>query len=434
LAFQYGIAPYLVDSSISNIVRDGWLKGCGQYKSDDLQKSCVGNNGNYRVAAATFVFFLIAAVAAMCKSTANREAWPAKYVLYCFMVGVTIIIPNEPIFSDIFLNVARSKYYEYNAFEEQRMLFLVNDSSNLPLLYLVGGFVFVIIQQFVIVDMAYNWNDSWVAKSNQADAEEAGSGRKWLLAILMSCVVLYIVSLVGFLYMLKDFTGCGSNNTFLAVTIIMVVLVHVAQLTGEEGSLLASSIVSTWAVYLCYTAVSKNPNEECNSRIGEADHLSIAFGLIVTMLSLGWTGWSYTAADKLMTQPTAEDQEDIYSKATDEENIKNEEKKKVTGLVTGETHGTNNEEKNDADAETPGGDKPQELSNSWRLNVALAALACWASMILTQWGKIAGDGTVANASTGRASMWIIIASQWIALSMYLWTLAAPRLFPDREFS
>jgi len=55
-------------------------------------------------------------------------------------------------------------------------------------------------------------------------------------------------------------------------------------------------------------------------------------------------------------------------------------------------------------------------------------------MSLTSWGEIVGDGTAANASVGRVGMWIVISSQWFVLTLYLWTLMAPRLFPDRDFS
>lgn len=302
----------------------------------------------------------------------------------------------------------------------------------------------MVVQQFVIIDMAHNWNESWVEKSNKADAEEMGSGRKWLVAILLSCALLYIVSIILLVYMFLEFTGCQSNAAFMSVTIILVISIHVAQLTGEEGSLLASSIVSAWAIFLCYTAVSKNPNGDCNPRVGENEPLSVAFGLIMTILSLGWAGYSYTAEDKL-TLKSSDEEATPDQPASEEATNETGGRKKVTGVVT---YGTNvhgeqqedaqannaNEEGEGEDESTPGGNDPRKLSNSWRLNAALAVVACWKSMILTHWGEIASDGTLANSSAGRIGMWMVIGSQWFALSLYLWTLVAPRLFPDRDFS
>jgi len=108
LAFQYGLGPYLLDMNLDNPVRDSWMDDCEKY-SNDMKRSCVGNNGNFRVSAATTLFFVLAGIAAVLKPTANREAWPAKYVLYLFLVAATIFVPSGPVFSDIYLNVARGE-------------------------------------------------------------------------------------------------------------------------------------------------------------------------------------------------------------------------------------------------------------------------------------------------------------------------------------
>ena len=78
----------------------------------------------------------------------------------------------------------------------------------------------------------------------------------------------------------------------------------------------------------------------------------------------------------------------------------------------------------------------------WKLNAILALVSCWVAMSLTGWGSISGavveeDGieihTAANPTVGKVNMIVIALSQWVALSIYVWTLAAPRLFPDRDF-
>lgn len=74
------------------------------------------------------------------------------------------------------------------------------------------------------------------------------------------------------------------------------------------------------------------------------------------------------------------------------------------------------------------------FSNSWKLNIILALITCWYAMALTSWGSITDGGTIANPQVGRTSMWMIITSQWLMICLYLWTLLAPKLFPDRDFS
>lgn len=223
--FQYGVAPALVNNAkTSNYVVRAWRDDCNQ-DTLALREKCAGNSGAFRAAGSATLFFVLAAIGVACKPTSNREAWPAKYVLFIFLCLITCFIPNKPLFSEIYLNIGR-----------------------------IGAVIFIFFQSIIILDLAYNWNDSWVAKSNAAEAEEAGRGKKWLSAILFACASMYLVSIIGIGLMLHYFTGCESNNAFISITLIMGVLVTVAQLAGEEASLLTSAVIVLYAVYLCYTA------------------------------------------------------------------------------------------------------------------------------------------------------------------------------------
>lgn len=110
LAFQYGLAPFIHDwSVVDNFVKDAWTgSACQEYENQEAWlKACMGNHGNYRVAFATTTFFFLAAIAAYCKPTANRMAWPAKYVLFVLLAAGMAVVPNEPLFSPVYLNIAR---------------------------------------------------------------------------------------------------------------------------------------------------------------------------------------------------------------------------------------------------------------------------------------------------------------------------------------
>lgn len=224
--FQYGVAPYVYKVPIDNFVTDAWTDGCTGYATQALRDRCSGNNGAYRPAASATLFFVLAAIAVYCKPSANREAWPAKYVLFSFLVLATCFIPNEPLFTPIYLNIARA-----------------------------GSIIYILIQQIIFIDVAYNWNDSWVVKADTAETEEgAGKGKKWLLAILVSCAILLIISIVGIALLFVYFSGCASNEAFIAVTLIMSIIITAAQLFGGEGSLLSSAVITSYATYLCYIA------------------------------------------------------------------------------------------------------------------------------------------------------------------------------------
>lgn len=159
--------------------------------------------------------------------------------------------------------------------------------------------LFIVIQQVILIDMAYNWNESWVEKSNECESREWGSGKKWLQAIIASSVLFYISSLVGIILLYKHFSGCGSNEFVITLTWIGIVAMTGVQLSGEEGSLLTTAVISAYSTYIAYATVSKNPNAVCNPTLGNEDIWGIAVGLTLTLISLSWCGWSFTAQERL---------------------------------------------------------------------------------------------------------------------------------------
>ena len=224
---QYAVAPAIVNfnAPVDNVVSNAWMDGCDTLATTQQMERCAGNAGVYRSSFSAMIFFFLAGIAVCFKKTANREAWPAKYVLFVFLVAAMCFVPNEPLFLTVQMNLAR-----------------------------VGAIFFIIFQQIVFVDIAMNWNDSWVEKSNVAEGEESGSGRKWLLAILVSAAFLFLVSFIAWVLLYVYYGNCSTNTAFITITVIMSILITLAQLSGEEGSLLASATITAYATMLCHSA------------------------------------------------------------------------------------------------------------------------------------------------------------------------------------
>lgn len=400
--FEFSATEIAKDQA-TNFFKDNWLNGCEQYESEELRVRCVGNSGVYRAASAATLFFLLAAIAVKCKPSFNREAWPAKYILFVLLCAATIFIPNDPLFADIYMNVARC-----------------------------GAVIFIILQQIIFLDMAYNWNDSWVENSNKAESEQLGSGKKWLVAILVTCAMLFLGSITAIGLMFHFFGGCTISNVFIAVTLLLCVLVTVAQMTGEDGSLLASAITSAYATYLCFSSLSRNPSETCNPKLGEEDFTGIVLGIGITMISLMWTGWSYTASKAMKEEDESLSGEPLPEapKAKDKD-----ADRQVAGVVTGASSASADGDAAEQErSASTGGESNKGFSNSWKINGVLALISCWFAMAVTSWGSIETGGNSANPEIGEVSMWMLISSQWLFMVLYMWSLLAPRIFPDRDFS
>ena len=59
-------------------------------------------------------------------------------------------------------------------------------------------------------------------------------------------------------------------------------------------------------------------------------------------------------------------------------------------------------------------------------HASMATGSVYMSMLLTNWGTVAGKQS-------DAQMWVSIVSQWISMMLYGWTLLAPKCLPGRDF-
>lgn len=62
---------------------------------------------------------------------------------------------------------------------------------------------------------------------------------------------------------------------------------------------------------------------------------------------------------------------------------------------------------------------------------ALASMTM--GMVLTNWSPL-GTSAQLSIDQGVIALWVKIASSWATAALYIWTVIAPALFPDRDFS
>jgi serine incorporator 1/3 len=314
-------------------------------------------------------------------------------------------------------------------------LFLVFGSLFLPSapftgLYLLiarlGATAFCLFQQIILIDIAYNWNEDWVERAEISDRYSFGSGNWWLRAIIATTVGFYIATLVG-ISLLYQYFSCADNLWIITLTLFGVLAVTAVSALAESGSLLTSGILSMYITYLAYSMVSKNPVPECNPQLGSNDVTGMVIGLTLTALSLAWTGWSFTAEETLGGGTTSNGG---HQRATlsiqDDDNLETPflDPDDATRPTSGVVMDNSNTDHDDGD----------RLRNVWKLNVVMALISCWVAMTLTGWGSLEDDTHAANPTAGRFNMAMIGLSQWCAILLYVWTLSAPTLLPDRDFS
>jgi len=212
-----------------------WNDGC----SSDYLTDCKANSAVLRISFALSILFCLQAIGSIVYTKFYDWFWGYKYaVFFCICVG--FYFANSSVFNlDGYAWAAR-----------------------------VTGFMYLILLQIILIDGAYTWNEQWVAFSVE---EGEDKGKKWLIGIVVISCIIYIVSIGCIVLMFIQFTNGGSNSDCADSKIILsltVALPAIATLTQlfftDEGSILTSAIITGYATYVCYSAVSLNPDTNCN--------------------------------------------------------------------------------------------------------------------------------------------------------------------------
>ena len=164
----------------------------------------------------------------------------------------------------------------------------------------VGAFCFVVLQQLIMMDAAYSFNHYMI---NAGDAGASGSMTKQMKTLLLLCVLGYMISFAGLVLMYVYYTDdqTNANSTGLISATLCVAFIFTGlQLVSDPDqghNLFTSSVVTTYATYLTYVAVSSNPETTHPATASaDGDGLGVALGLGVSFLALGGTVYFSSAS------------------------------------------------------------------------------------------------------------------------------------------
>lgn len=77
----------------------------------------------------------------------------------------------------------------------------------------------------------------------------------------------------------------------------------------------------------------------------------------------------------------------------------------------------------------------EDLSFSpWLFHLMFSFASAYLGMVLTGWVWQQDANGEFQVDKGVTSLWVKIAAQWVCYSLYIWTVVAPILLPDRDFS
>ncbi|XP_063633769.1 probable serine incorporator isoform X5 [Cydia splendana] len=278
---------------------------------------------------------------------------------------------------------------------------------------MIGGFCYIIIQLVLIIDFAHSWAEKWV--SNYEESESRG----WYAALLLAMLTCFTLALAGIVLLFLNFTqaqeaSCGLSKFFISINLILVVIASAISILpavqehNPHSGLLQSSVVSLYVMYLTWSALSNSP-APCNSLIDPNNAASFdkqaIIGMVIWVCSVLYS-CVRTASNS--------------SKITMSEHILAKEGTEGAGADGGEA-GQAKVFDNEGDG----------VAYNWTFfHVVFALATLYSMMTLTNWFNPSSQLMKVNV----ASMWIKISSSWLCVGIYIWTMVAPAMFPDRDFS
>ncbi|XP_034023211.1 serine incorporator 3 [Thalassophryne amazonica] len=313
-----------------------------------------------------------------------------------------------------------------------------------------GAFAFIVIQLVLLVDFAHSWNESWV------DRMETGNFRCWYAALLMVTVLNYSLSLIAVALLFVFYTkpdGCFINKFFISFNMLWCIVASVISVQSKvqeyqpRSGILQSSVITLYTMFLTWSAMTNEPDQTCNPSLLNIFH-QIAAPTLVPLQTENQTAVVILRTEEpILTSPYLQwwDAQSIVglavfvlcilyssirSSSTSQVNkLTMASKDSVILTESGSTMELSEEVTGPRRVEDNERDMVQYSYSFFHFMLFLASL--YIMMTLTNWYSPDTDYTVTSK---WPAVWVKITSSWVCLALYIWTLVAPMILTNRDFS
>ena len=295
--------------------------------------------------------------------------------------------------------------------------------------------LFLLIQLIILVDFAYTWQEKWTSDDNPL--------HKYVLGI-SAAMFAGSVTLIGFLYHWFASSSCHLETFFITFTLLLCIIFSLLSVSPwiEGGGLLPAAVVTLYSVYLLFSALGSDPSSECNGLYGGGGSISNAKATIwQTVVNCIISGGSVAyAAYNIYTSGSLIGESDDSSAAAGgaAESYSAMDDSKAAAPASDDVEAAHPKAASPAASSSDDASAPLPITNRQyrRFYLVMAVTSMYLCMLLTNWGnrESVDNAGIANETTSKENMWVKITSQWAVIGLYVWSLIAPIVLRNRDFS
>ncbi|XWW95035.1 hypothetical protein V2A60_002985 [Cordyceps javanica] len=316
---------------------------------------------------------------------------------------------------------------------------------------LIGAMLFLLLGLILLVDLAHGWAEYCLAQIEETDS------RLWRTVLIGSTLGMYAASLAMTIVQYIFFAGqsCSMNQAVITINLLFWIIISVISVNptiqehNPKAGLAQAAMVAVYCTYLTMSAVSMEPDDkQCNPlmRGRSARRTSVVIGAIVTMLTIAYTT-TRAATQNLglgggnSIRLPEDDEHDLVSQ---QPSSRREMRAEALRRAVEEGSLPADALLSDDDDSEPGNtahddERSRTQYNYSMFHVIFFLATTWVSLLLTisQETAVEPNSNSDFASVGRTytASWIKIVSAWLCHGIYIWSLVAPVVLPERfDFS
>ena len=275
----------------------------------------------------------------------------------------------------------------------------------------VGSVLFLITQIIILIDFAYTLNETLVRYD-----EERGSTLWRILNLFISCG--FMGCMFGFIVYL--FVYSFPVHAFFTLLFQLIQIVLSISDVAKHGTLLTSSIVGVYTSFLCFSGLlfHFSPSFE---NFDQVVHV------LISVCSLCFAAHSTSQTNIFHTIETTKTQFHQLSNLNSSEPMIHHEELGMD--YDNENENTNRVEVGRGQSpivnhSTNSNTKDQFSRDSPFFHLMFCVCSMYMGLMCTDWRSV----------SALSNSMIKIISQWVCSALYIWTLLAPCVFQNRDFS